>query len=367
MNVGHQVDDILIEFHGVSKRFGKTQALDNVSLKIRKNTIHSIVGENGSGKTTLMSILFGLVAPDSGSISIFGNQQIISTPNVANDLGIAMAHQHFMLVDRYTNLQNIMLGHEFVRKYGYLDNEVAAHKTEIIQRKFNLHFDLNQLSGNETVANRQKVEIVKMLFTDSDILIFDEPTAVLTDEEIDGFLRTLESFRAEGKTIILISHKLNEIKRVSDDITIIRLGVTQGTYANHELSIDDIARIMVGEETTLPRNSHNTPRGALAIKLEGVYYNRNNRQLRNLNFEVYEGEITAIAGVSGNGQEELELLLGGIDTPDKGAIYLYEKNITRTDAYSRRDLGVAFIPGDIHRYALVMQNNLHKNTILRSL
>ncbi|OYD26749.1 simple sugar transport system ATP-binding protein [Mycoplasma testudineum] len=322
-----------IEFKHLTKEFPGIKANDNISFAVEKGTVHSLIGENGAGKSTLMSILFGLYSPTSGEILINGNPTAIKGPNQANDLGIAMVHQHFKLIDNYTNLQNIILGNETTLAGGILTTKSAADKIKAIQNKYNLHFDLNQKTGSATVATQQKVEIMKMLYRDADILILDEPTAVLTPQEITGLLETIKTFRDAGKTILFISHKLNEVKEVSDRATVIRHGKVIQTFDSLEsVNPEDMSAAMVGEKVVLPKNNSSIlfEKNPTIVEFENVFA-KGNKELTNLNFEIKAGEILAIAGVEGNGQEELEFLAGGLIKPTTGRIsfkdyYSYSKD-----------------------------------------
>lgn len=357
----------IVEFNKVSKYFDGVKVLNRVTFGVKQGTIHSVVGENGSGKTTLMSILFGMLPLDSGSIKIRDSVEIISSPSIAHSLGIAMNHQHFMLIDCYTNLQNIILGQEFIRKMGVISEEVAAQKILLLQKKYNLFFDLNRLTAEESVANRQKVEIMKMLFSDAEIFIFDEPTAVLTDSEIQGLLETFKHFKAQGKTVIFISHKLKEVQEVSDAVTVIRLGNIVGSFTKSEIDIKTIAKLMVGEEIVLPYNAHLAKKGGLALSLRDVSFQKERAFLAGINLDVFEGEITAFTGVSGNGQEELEMIIGGVLSPQTGSITFFGQDITKVVPERRNQLGIAYVPGDIHSYGLLLGFDLFKNLVVRSL
>ncbi|WP_036464803.1 ATP-binding cassette domain-containing protein [Mycoplasmopsis sturni] len=312
-----------IEFVNVSKHFGEIKANQNISFEVVKGSIHALIGENGAGKSTLMSILFGLYQPDKGHIKVNGKEVIINGPNDANKLGIGMVHQHFKLVDVYTNLENIILGDEpYNKNTRTIDKQKAIKKIKAIQETFNLYFDLNNLTGKETVATQQKVEIMKMLYRDSDILIFDEPTAVLTDEEIQGLLNTFKLFKKEGKTIIFISHKLLEVKEVADNATVIRHGEVKGNFNVASLSIPEIASLMVGGDVEVIKNQYSdSSNNDVILKISNVS-TIGEKSIKNFNLDIRSGEIVAIAGVEGNGQTDLEYAISGMKEIASGKVLL---------------------------------------------
>ncbi|TDV24320.1 simple sugar transport system ATP-binding protein [Mycoplasmopsis mustelae] len=318
-----------IEFVGICKSFGQIKANQNISFKVKKGTIHALIGENGAGKSTLMSILFGLYEPDKGYIKVNNKEVLIKQPNDANKLRIGMVHQHFKLVDVYTNLENIVLGAEDNNKITkIIDYKPAIRKIKAIQETFNLYFDLNKITGKETVATQQKVEIMKMLYRDSDILIFDEPTAVLTDQEIQGLLETFKLFRSQGKTILFISHKLGEIKEVSDHATVLRLGKVTGDFDVKDVSIEEMATRMVGEEVEIARNEYtNTSNNPIVLSLKNIT-TTGEKPLKDISLDVRSGEIVAIAGVEGNGQLDLEYVVSGMKKPETGDVLLSKTELT---------------------------------------
>ncbi|SYV97754.1 simple sugar ABC transporter ATP-binding protein,P59-like protein, partial [Mycoplasmopsis edwardii] len=317
-----------IEFNNISKSFGSIKANQNISFEVQKGSIHALIGENGAGKSTLMSILFGLYEPDKGTIKVNDKEVLIKGPNDANALGIGMVHQHFKLVDVYTNLENIVLGAEnFNKTTRIIDYGPAIRKIKTIQNKFNLHFDLNKQTGKETVATQQKVEIMKMLYRDSEILIFDEPTAVLTDQEIKGLLNTFKLFREQGKTILFISHKLGEIKEVADNATVLRHGQVTGNFAVKDVSIEEMANRMVGGEVENARNTYSdTSKNQVILDIQNVS-TTGEKPLKNISLQVKSGEIVAIAGVEGNGQTDLEYVVSGMKKPSSGSIRLTRTNL----------------------------------------
>lgn len=319
-----------IEFIEISKYFGQIKANQDISFEVKKGTIHALIGENGAGKSTLMSILFGLYEPDKGVIKVNNKEVLIKGPNDANRLGIGMVHQHFKLVDVYTNLENIVLGSEDSNKYTkIIDYKYAIKKIQTIQETFNLHFNLNNITGKETVATQQKVEIMKMLYRDSEILIFDEPTAVLTDQEIQGLLETFKLFRKQGKTILFISHKLGEIKEVADNATVLRHGKITGNFKVADVSIEEMANKMVGDEVEIARNEYSdTSNNPVVLKLNNISTS-SEKPLKNVSLEIKSGEILAIAGVEGNGQTDLEYVISGMIKPTQGEILLSKTDLNK--------------------------------------
>ncbi|WP_322959825.1 ABC transporter ATP-binding protein [Mycoplasmopsis felis] len=319
-----------IEFIEISKYFGQIKANQDISFEVKKGTIHALIGENGAGKSTLMSILFGLYEPDKGVIKVNNKEVLIKGPNDANRLGIGMVHQHFKLVDVYTNLENIVLGSEDSNKYTkIIDYKYAIKKIQTIQETFNLHFNLNNITGKETVATQQKVEIMKMLYRDSEILIFDEPTAVLTDQEIQGLLETFKLFRKQGKTILFISHKLGEIKEVADNATVLRHGKITGNFKVADVSIEEMANKMVGGEVETARNEYSdTSNNPVVLKLNNISTS-SEKPLKNVSLEIKSGEILAIAGVEGNGQTDLEYVISGMIKPTQGEILLSKTDLNK--------------------------------------
>ncbi|MGL5205337.1 MAG: ABC transporter ATP-binding protein [Metamycoplasmataceae bacterium] len=362
--------DIAIEMINITKEFPGILANDNINLAIKRGSIHALVGENGAGKSTLMSILFGIYKPTSGTIMLDGTPILISGPNQANDLGIGMVHQHFKLVDNYTNFENIILGAEFERK-GFIDRETSLAKIKLLQEKFGLKFDLNEKTADALVVTQQKIEILKMLYRDAEILIFDEPTAVLTPQEIDEFLNILEFLKQNGKTILFITHKLWEVMKVSDEITVIRHGKVVKHYENIEgVTTTEIANWMVGENVVYAKNQNHFYSDDVILKLENIFVGD---KLKNLSFEIHSGEILAIAGVSGNGQRELEYILSGVKHPKEGSIFLKSRetlelhDITHYSSKKKIQSFISVIPEDRHKHGLVLDFNVNENSIIRSL
>ncbi|MGY6172222.1 ABC transporter ATP-binding protein [Candidatus Mycoplasma pogonae] len=362
-----------VEFKNITKSFYGLKANDDISFKVEKGTIHALIGENGAGKSTLMSILFGLYEPTEGEIKVNGKEVYVKNPFEASEIGIGMVHQHFKLVDAYTNLENIVLGNELETEFKFLDQKNAAIKIKALQEKYGLEFSLNEKTENATVATQQKVEIMKMLYRDADILIFDEPTAVLTEQEIQGLLKIMLKFKEAGKTIIFISHKLKEIKQVCDEATVIRLGkVTKKFPTLKGVDFQDISKAMVGANVEMIKNDNSKFGSNVILKLENVS-TKGIKHLDDVSFEVHAGEIFAIAGIENNGQEDIEFLVTGLKKAKSGSIqkFVAKKNkfveLTKMDVKSIKKQGLSYIPGDRHKYGLVLDFNVNDNSILRSL
>ncbi|MGL5591790.1 MAG: ABC transporter ATP-binding protein [Metamycoplasmataceae bacterium] len=354
----------------ITKEFPGIIANDNINLAIKRGSIHALVGENGAGKSTLMSILFGIYKPTSGTIMLDGSPILINGPNQANDLGIGMVHQHFKLVDSYTNFENIILGAEFEKK-GFIDRETSLAKIKLLQEKFGLNFDLNEMTSDALVVTQQKIEILKMLYRDAEILIFDEPTAVLTPKEIDEFLNILEFLKQNGKTILFITHKLWEVMKVSDEVTVIRHGKVVKHYETLEgITTTEIANWMVGENVVYVKNQDHSHSNDVILKLENISAGN---KLKNLSFEIHAGEILAIAGVAGNGQRDLEYILSGVIQPKEGTILLKSRedqslqDITHYSSRKKNESFISIIPEDRHKHGLVLDFEVNENSIIRSL
>ena len=357
-----------LELLNITKEFSGFYANKDITLRVRKGTVHALIGENGAGKSTLMSILFGLYTPTSGTIKIGGNTVIIKDPNQASDIGIGMVHQHFKLVDTYTNLQNIVLGSEFTKPGGFLDLNKSRIKIKAFQQKYKLDFDLDQKTGEATVSTQQKVEIMKMLYRDADILIFDEPTAVLTPQEIEELLKVIIELKKNGKTIIFISHKLWEIKQIADEATIIRHGRVIRHYPSL-VGVDPafIAADMVGRKIVESKNTNHNFSNETTFELKDINF----RKLKNVNLSIHKGEIVAIAGVEGNGQEEIEEIITGISKPEKGKIFINNRNgkqdITKYSTKNKNKEFISIIPADRHKHGLVLDFSINDNSIIRKI
>lgn len=351
-----------IEFIEITKEFPGIVANDKVSIDILEGEIHAIIGENGAGKSTLMSMLFGMYKPTSGSIKIFGNHVNIRNPLHANEMGIGMVHQHFKLVDNFTNLENIILGSEFT-KFGVLDKKTAISKIKLLQEKYGLFFDLKEKTRNSNVSTQQKVEIMKMLYKDADILIFDEPTAVLSPIEIKSLLKTIKAMQKEGKTIIFISHKLLEVKEIAKRATIIRHGKVIKTFDSLQgVEIEELSNAMVGSHVVTIKNKHvsNFDENDKILEFVSV----SGKKLNSASFSLHKGEILAIAGVEGNGQEDIEYILGGLQKAKEGNIIINNMKSSFHEIKKRKHFNLSYIPGDRHKFALALDLDVKENLIL---
>lgn len=344
---------------GVTKTFGsKVTANESVDFTVPKGEIHALVGENGAGKSTLMKILYGMQRPDSGIIKINGNEEKIDSPAKAIKLGIGMVHQHFMLVNALTVTENIILGYEQT-KFGLINYKTSNNKISKLTEDFNITIDVNEKIQNLPIGLQQKVEILKILYRDSEILILDEPTAVLTPQETDSLFSTLYELKAKGKTIILITHKLDEVMAVSDSITVLRHGEVKGVLEKNETSKEEIARLMVGEDISEAKTgdkSKGFAKEILKVNSLTVLNDKEAEAIKNITFSVKSGEIFGIAGVEGNGQNELVEAIASIREIQKG-------EITVEDEFNNLS-GRAHIPADRHKNGIVRDYNISDNILL---
>lgn len=357
-----------IEMLNITKEFPGIKANDNITLQVKKGEIHALLGENGAGKSTLMSVLFGLYQPDEGKIKINGNAVKINDPNDANKYNIGMVHQHFKLVHNFTVLENIILGIEEKGAFGILKRDNARKKVVELSTKYHLNVDPDAIIENITVGMQQRVEILKMLFRDNDILIFDEPTAVLTPQEIDELMQIMKKLKNEGKSIIFITHKLNEIKAVADRCTIIRKGKYVDTVDIADVTKEQLSEKMVGHKVNFIVDKTDANPGDTVLKVDHLTYHpktANKALLNDISFEVRKGEIVCIAGIDGNGQTELIYNLTGLKTPTSGKILLNDHNITKKSIRSRNDSGMKCIPEDRHKHGLVLDYSLMENLNLK--
>ncbi len=321
----------VIELRHISKSFPGIKANDDISLTLRKGEIHALLGENGAGKSTLMSILFGLYEPDEGQIFVNGKEEKIKNPNDANRLGIGMVHQHFKLVEVFTALQNIILGAE-PTKFGFLAPKKVRASIDALCKKFNFKVNLDEKIDNMPVGEQQKVEILKMLYRQNDILIFDEPTAVLTPQEINELMNSMRELAKEGKSILFISHKLNEIMEVSDRVTVLQRGKCLGTLKTKDTNPQELSRLMVGRDVELKISKSEPKNGKeiLTVKNLKVFnYEKKKETIHGINFNVRAGEIVCIAGIEGNGQTDLIYALTGLERVKSGEIILHNVNSER--------------------------------------
>jgi len=351
----------------ITKDFPGIRANDDITLHVEERSIHALLGENGAGKSTLMSILFGLYQPDGGSIHIRGREVKISDPNVATTLGIGMVHQHFKLVHNFTVTENIVLGLE-PHKGLVIDMKAAEQKVEEISKLYGLAVDPRAKIEDITVSMQQRVEILKMLYRDADILIFDEPTAVLTPQEIHELMQIMRRLVQEGKTILLITHKLKEIKEVADICTVLRRGKLVGTVSVAETDEEKMAQMMVGRQVSFHvEKAPAKPREEL-LRIEHLKV-RNVKGLlgvKDISFSVRAGEVLGLCGIDGNGQTELVCAITGLSKIESGKIYLKERDITNLSIKERTDLGLGHIPEDRQKHGLVLDFTLGENFVLHN-
>lgn len=357
----------IIEMLNIRKEFTGIVANDNITLQVKPGEIHALLGENGAGKSTLMSVLFGLYQPDGGIIKVRDTEVKITNPNVANDLGIGMVHQHFKLVHNFTVTENIILGKESVRNLK-LDINTAAKKIKELSEKYKLSVDPYSKIEDITVGMQQRVEILKMLYRDAEILIFDEPTAVLTPQEITELMGIMRSMTAEGKTVLLITHKLKEIKAVADRCTVIRKGKSIATINVNETSEEKMAELMVGRHVNfkVDKKPANPGKEVFAIKDLKVMSHRGLLAVKGINLSAREGEILGIAGIEGNGQTELIEAITGLTKIESGKISLDGNDISDIPVRKRSEVGLGHIPEDRHKYGLVLDFSLEDNLILEN-
>ena len=360
--------DYVIEMLNIVKEFPGIRANDDLTLQLKRGEIHALLGENGAGKSTLMSILFGLYQPDSGSIKKDGRTVSINNPNEANALGIGMVHQHFKLVHNFTVLENIILGVETVQG-GMLRMDEARKKVVELSERYHLKVDPDAKIEDITVGMQQRVEILKMLYRDNEILIFDEPTAVLTPQEIDELMKIMKGLTEEGKSILFITHKLNEIKAVADRCSVLRKGRYIGTVDVASTTKEEMSEMMVGRKVNFAVDKAEAHPGENALIVKNLTVRGAHQQkpsVSNVSFTVRKGEIVCIAGIDGNGQSELVYALSGLMTPEKGQILMGGEDITNASIRRRNDMGLSHIPEDRHRHGLVLDYPLAENLILKS-
>ncbi|MGG4000716.1 ABC transporter ATP-binding protein [Anoxybacillus kestanbolensis] len=359
--------EYVIEMLNIRKVFGSFVANDNITLQLKKGEIHALLGENGAGKSTLMNVLFGLYQPDGGEIRVKGKKVNIANPNVANDLGIGMVHQHFMLVDTFTVTENIILGSE-PTKGGQIDIEKAEQEVRELSERYGLAVDPKAKIADISVGMQQRVEILKTLYRGADILIFDEPTAVLTPQEIQELIQIMKSLVREGKSIILITHKLKEIMEVCDRVTVIRRGKGIGTLNVSETNPNELAALMVGREVHFKTEKQPPKAGKPVLEIENLVVkdSRGVTAVDHLNLTVHAGEIVGIAGVDGNGQTELIEAITGLIKSESGSIRLNGKEIRNLTPRQITETGVGHIPQDRHKHGLVLDFSIGENMVLQT-
>ena len=357
----------VVEMLNIRKEFPGIVANDNITLQLEEGEIHALLGENGAGKSTLMGMLFGMYKPDRGSIKVRGKEVKISNPNVANDLGIGMVHQHFKLVDNFTVTENIILGCE-PRKGLTVDIKTAAKKIEELSKQYGLNVDPYAKIEDISVGMQQRVEILKMLYRNANVLIFDEPTAVLTPSEIDELISIMKNMTKEGKSIILITHKLREIKEAANRCTVIRRGKYIGTVDVKDTTEAEMAKMMVGREVSFKVEKTEAKPKDIVVKIENLSVNNNKKVLglKDFSLDIRAGEIVGIAGVEGNGQTELVEALTGMRSIESGNIIFKGKNINKDSIRQRIDEGMAHIPEDRHKRGLILDYTMEDNMVLKA-
>jgi simple sugar transport system ATP-binding protein len=359
--------EYIIEMLGIRKEFPGIVANDNITLQLRKGEIHALLGENGAGKSTLMSVLFGLYQPEAGEIRKNGEVVHIQNPNDATALNIGMVHQHFKLVDVFTVLDNIILGAEDT-KGGFLQRKNARAKVQALSEKYKLHVDLDAKVEDISVGMQQRTEILKMLYRDNEILIFDEPTAVLTPQEIDELMQIMRGFAAEGKSILFITHKLNEIMAVADRCTVLRKGKYVGTVDIKDTDKQALSNMMVGRPVQLQVHKDEAIPGDTVLSVCGLTVPSKTSKkdaVANVSFDVRAGEIVCIAGIDGNGQTELVYGITGLEKASLGSITLCGKDISKCSIHERSAAGMSHIPEDRHKHGLVLDDSLENNIVLQ--
>ena len=361
------MSDYVIEMLNITNRFPGIIANDNITLQLKKGEVHALLGENGAGKSTLMSVLFGLYQPEEGCIKKNGEVVRINDPNDANALHIGMVHQHFKLVECFTVLDNIILGVE-PNKMGFLQKKEARQKVIDLSEKYGLKVDPDALIEDISVGMQQRVEILKMLYRDNEILIFDEPTAVLTPQEIDELMEIMRGFKAEGKSILFITHKLNEIMAVADRCTVLRKGKYMGTVNVAETTKEELSKMMVGRNVNFKVDKKDILPGKLVFKAEHVtvpskLHKKN--AVNDVSLEVHAGEIVCLAGIEGNGQTQFVYALTGLDKMSRGKITMCGHDITKAKIRERSKLGMSHIPEDRHKHGLVLDFSLEQNMVLQ--
>ena len=361
------MEQYAIEMLNITKKFPGIIANDNITLQLKKGEIHALLGENGAGKSTLMSVLFGLYQAEEGCIKKDGVEIKINDPNDANAYGIGMVHQHFKLVECFSVLDNIILGVE-PNKFGFLKKNEARERVRELSEKYGLYVDLDANIEDITVGMQQRTEILKMLYRENDILIFDEPTAVLTPQEIDELMQIMRNLAAEGKSILFISHKLAEIMAVSDRCTVLRKGKCVGTVETKNTTVEKLSAMMVGRDVNFHVAKGEQKLGDVVLNVENLSVMskvHNKEAVKNVSFKVRAGEIVCIAGIDGNGQTELVYGLTGLESVKDGKVELCGEDITRASIRHRSALGMSHIPEDRHKHGLVLDYPLEYNMVLQ--
>lgn len=362
------MSEYIIEMSHITKEFPGIIANDDITLQLKKGEIHALLGENGAGKSTLMSVLFGLYQPEKGVIKKNGQEVKVKDPNEANALGIGMVHQHFKLVHNFTVLQNIILGVE-TTKSGFLQMREARKKVVELSERYGLKVDPDAIIEEITVGMQQRVEILKMLYRDNEILIFDEPTAVLTPQEIEELMKIMKGLAAEGKSILFITHKLNEIKEAADRCTVLRKGKYIGTVQVADVTKEEMSEMMVGRKVSLNVEKDEAHPSDVIFETDGLtVINREHgkKVVNNVSLQVRKGEIVCIAGIDGNGQSELVQAITGLIKADGGSVKMNGEEITHVSIRHRNTHGIGHIPEDRHKHGMVLDYPLAYNLVLQS-
>lgn len=357
----------VIEMRDITKIFGNYKANDNINFNLKKGEVHALLGENGAGKSTLMNILSGLLSPTSGEILVNGQVANISSPENANKLGIGMVHQHFMLIDKFTVAENIVLGKEST-KFGYLDEKAAYAKINELSNQYHLAVDPDAYVQDISVGQQQRVEIIKALYRGADILIFDEPTAVLTPQEIEELMHIMKAMTLEGKSIILITHKLDEITTVADRCTVIRRGQSIDTVEVAKTNKQELADMMVGRHVNFKVEKHPAKTGDVILQVKDLVVNesRGLQAVKSVDFEVRAGEVLGIAGIDGNGQTELIQAISGLRKIVSGKVSLSGKDVTNKRPRKITEAGLGHIPEDRQKHGLFLEWPIAENMAMQS-
>ncbi|MFW5938438.1 MAG: ABC transporter ATP-binding protein [Halanaeroarchaeum sp.] len=357
-----------VRLDGITKRFPGVVANDDVDLAVEQGSVHALLGENGAGKTTLMNVLYGLYDQDEGSVVLDGEPRDFDSPRDAIDAGVGMIHQHFMLVEPMTIAENIVLGNEPETWGGIVDRKAAKEAVQELSDRYGFDVDPDAVVEEVSVGVQQRVEILKALYRGADVLILDEPTAVLTPQEVEELFGVFEELTAQGKTIIFITHRLGEAMQAADDVTVLRDGKNVGSVSADETSREELAEMMVGREVIFDVDAAATEPGPTALAVSDLHVtdNRGVERVAGIDLKVREGEIFGIAGVDGNGQSELVDAITGLDLPDRGTIEMNGEDVTEASRRSRIDSGMAYIPEDRQTRGLVMDFDLVENGVLGS-
>jgi simple sugar transport system ATP-binding protein len=361
------MENYIIEMNHITKEFGGFKANDDITLQLKMGEIHALLGENGAGKSTLMSVLFGLYQAEQGEIKKNGEKVTINNPNDANRLGIGMVHQHFKLVEIFSVLENIILGVE-PNHMGFLKKLEAKRKVLSISKQYGLQVDPDAMIENISVGMQQRVEILKMLYRENEILIFDEPTAVLTPQEIDELMEIMKGFAREGKSILFITHKLNEIMAVADRCTVLRKGKHIGTVDIKDITKEELSRMMVGRDVNFKVDKKEPKTGEEVLSVDNITMPSKlskKNAVKNVSFEVKAGEIVCLAGIEGNGQSEVISAITGLERTKEGTITLMGKDITKLSIREKTTTGLSHIPEDRHKHGLVLDYSLEENLVLQ--